>query len=58
MLARKVVHEAYVAAEVIAGELQGNKAKVSPNCCLMTVPKPTATARSWAVAWSAPMRAT
>jgi len=27
MLAHKAVHEAHVAAEVIAGELQGNKVK-------------------------------
>ncbi len=124
MLAHKAAHEAHVAAEVIAGELQGNKelaspafnarvipsvaytdpevawvgltedlglapkasrsrracspgrhqaaplpmaaTKASPNCCLTTAPKldqetavlAGATARSWAVAWSAPMRAT
>ena len=116
MLAHKAVHEAHVAAEVIAGELQGNKelasaafnarvipsvaytdpemawvgltedsglarrasrsrkacapgphpaaplptaaTKALPSCCLMTAPKRTATARSWAAAWSARMRAT
>jgi dihydrolipoamide dehydrogenase len=115
MLAHKAVHEAHVAAEVIAGELQGNKelasaafnarvipsvaytdpevawvgltedqakaqasrsrracspgppraaplptgvTKASPSCCSTTAPKRTATARSWAVASSAPTRAT
>jgi pyruvate/2-oxoglutarate dehydrogenase complex dihydrolipoamide dehydrogenase (E3) component len=115
MLAHKAVHEAHVAAEVIAGELQGNKelasaafnarvipsvaytdpevawvgltedqakaqgikvkkglfpgrpraapsptaaTKASPSCCSTTAPKPTATAASWAAAWSARMRAT
>ena len=115
MLAHKAVHEAHVAAEVIAGELQGNKelaasafnarvipsvaytdpevawvgltedqakaqgirskkacsrgtpqvaplpmaaTNASPNCCLMTRQKRTATARSSAAAWSARMRAT
>jgi pyruvate/2-oxoglutarate dehydrogenase complex dihydrolipoamide dehydrogenase (E3) component len=111
MLAHKAVHEAHVAAEVIAGELQGNKelaaaafnarvipsvaytdpevawvgltedlglarkasrsrracsrgphpaaplpmaaTKASPNCCLTIHPRPTATARFWAAAWSA-----
>jgi dihydrolipoamide dehydrogenase len=109
MLAHKAVHEAHVAAEVIAGELQGNKEladaafiahvissvaytdpevawvgltedsglvrrasrskrvcsrgtllvaplptggmKASPNCCLTTRRKLTATARFWAAAW-------
>ena len=115
MLAHKAVHEAHVAAEVIAGELQGNaelaaaafNARVIPNvaytdpevawvgltedrprrkasrsrrvcfpgalpaaqlpmaatkalpsCCSTTHPKPMATARSWAAAWSAHTRAT
>ena len=115
MLAHKAVHEAHVAAEVIAGELQGNKelaaaafnarvipsvaytdpevawvgltedqakaqgikvkrvcspgmhpaaplpmaaTKASPNCCLTIHPRPTATAKSSAAAWSAPTRAT
>jgi pyruvate/2-oxoglutarate dehydrogenase complex dihydrolipoamide dehydrogenase (E3) component len=124
MLAHKAVHEAHVAAEVIAGELQGNKelasaafnarvipsvaytdpevawvgltedqakaaghqgqegpvplgglaaaplptavTKALPSCCSTTAPKQDqetamlagATARSWAVAWSAPTRAT
>ncbi len=116
MLAHKAVHEAHVAAEVIAGELQGNKelaaaafnarvipsvaytdpevawvgltedsglarkasrsrracspgphpaapspmaaTKVSPISRLTTAPKHTATARSWAAAWSARTRAT
>jgi dihydrolipoamide dehydrogenase len=115
MLAHKAVHEAHVAAEVIAGELQGNKelasaafnarvipsvaytdpevawvgltedqakaqgikvkkglfpwaasaaplptaaTKASPSCCSTTAPRRTATARSWAVAWSVPTRAT
>jgi dihydrolipoamide dehydrogenase len=30
MLAHKAVHEAHVAAEVIAGELQGNKELAAP----------------------------
>ena len=116
MLAHKAVHEAHVAAEVIAGEIQGNKelaaaafnarvipsvaytdpevawvgltedsglarrasrsrrvcspgpppaapsqmaaTRASPSCCLMTAPRPMATARSWAAAWSARMRVT
>ena len=116
MLAHKAVHEAHVAAEVIAGELQGNKELASrrlqrprdpqrglhrprsglgrpdrrpgqgaghqgqegpvpldglrprhrqrPRRRLHQAavrrfsPRPTATARSWAAAWSAPMRAT
>jgi aerobic-type carbon monoxide dehydrogenase small subunit (CoxS/CutS family) len=29
-----------------------------PSCCLTTASQPMATARSWAAAWSAPMRAT
>lgn len=32
--------------------------KASPSCCLMTLRKRMATARSWAAAWSARMRAT
>ena len=39
----------------LAGRCPG---KASPNCCLMTHPRLTATARSWAAAWSARMRAT
>jgi pyruvate/2-oxoglutarate dehydrogenase complex dihydrolipoamide dehydrogenase (E3) component len=41
-----------------AGRLPMAATKASPNCCLMTLRKRTATARSWAVAWSVPTRAT
>ena len=38
MLAHKAVHEAHVAAEVIAGELQGNKELASTACNARVVP--------------------
>ena len=59
MLAHKAVHEAHVAAEVIAGELQGNKELASAAFNARVIPsKRKATASSRAAAWSASKRAT
>ena len=53
--------------EILDGLMQGadrdlvkiwQKMKASPSCCSTTAPRRTATARSWAAAWWAPMRAT
>jgi len=38
MLAHKAVHEAHVAAEVIAGELQGNKELAAAACNARVIP--------------------
>jgi dihydrolipoamide dehydrogenase len=55
-ISHKAVHEAHVAAEVIAGELQGNQELVAAAFNARVIPSVAYTDPE--VAWSVPTRAT